>query len=129
MTIAGQLNIHSYKNLNTQEIRSIPLFAHDEFQADLVVVPPGRNITPHTHAQEDELFDVVEGTGTFEVDGRSFAGGPGRCVFVPAGTPHALRNDAETPWVLRVTYHRQVTPRHMGHVFMRTLRRKLRLPE
>ncbi len=128
MTIAGQLNIHSYKNLHAQETRTVPLFAHDELQAALVVVPPGSSIAAHVHADADELFDVVEGTGVFEVGGRSFTGDPGRCVFVPAGTSHALRSAAGAPWVLRVTLHKQVTPRHVGHILLRALRRKLHLP-
>ena len=129
MTLAGQLNIHSYKNLHTQEIQTVPLFVHDELQADLVVVPPGGSIARHVHAHEDELFDVVEGTGAFEVGERRFAGNPGRCVFVPAGTSHALHNDADAPWVLRITFHKAVIPRHVGHILLRALRRKLRLSD
>lgn len=128
MTVSGQLNIHSYKNLHTQEVRTVPLFTHDELQASLVIVPPGSHIALHSHAQEHELFDVVEGSGSFEVDGRRFAGTPGRCVFVPAGTGHALHNDGDTPWVLRVTFQQQVTPRHLGRIVARTLRRRLHLP-
>ena len=44
MTVAGQLNIHSYKNPHSLEVQTVPLFARHELQAQLVVVPPGGSI-------------------------------------------------------------------------------------
>ncbi len=129
MTVAGQLNIHSFKNTHALEVQTVPLFARHELQAQLVVVPPGSSIARHAHAHENELFDVIEGTGAFEVGERRFTGVPGNCVFVPAGTGHGLHNDSDTAWVLRVTYHEEVTLRHVGTILLRALRRRLHLPD
>ena len=79
--------------------------------------------------QGDALFDVIEGTGAFEVGERRFEGGPGKCVFVPAGTNHSLHNLSDTAWIVRVTHHEEVTLRHVGRILLRTVRRRLRLPE
>jgi len=124
MSHAGQLNIFSYKNSNATEIQNVRLFTCEEMHAYLVVVPPGGAIANHVHADAHELFDVVEGEGTFVVDGRTFHGTPGKCVFVPAGVSHSIRNASDAPWTLRVTCQDQVSPQHIGKLIRRALRRR-----
>jgi mannose-6-phosphate isomerase-like protein (cupin superfamily) len=127
MEQSGQLNIHSYKNRHSRQVRSVALFGHNEMHADLVLVPPKEAVAWKMDAEHDTLFDVVEGNGTFEVDACRFAGGPGKCVFVPAGTRHRLTAAEDVTWVLRVTRIEQVKPRHMLRVLRRTLWDKLGL--
>ena len=45
----------------------------------------------HMHANEDELFYVLEGEHVFEVGPESFVVGPGAVVFAPRNVPHAHR--------------------------------------
>ncbi len=127
MIDTGQLNIHSYKNLHTQAIQTVPLYTVDELRADLVVMPPGARVNVHTHARQHELFDVVEGEGTFQVGERSFVGGPGKCVLVTAGLSHSLYNHSDQPWILRVTYQEQLKPWDVGRLIGRSLRRKFNI--
>jgi quercetin dioxygenase-like cupin family protein len=122
---AGQLNVYSFRNPNTDTIQNVRLFEHEEMRAYLVVVPPGATIEAHSHANSHELFDVVEGTGIFTVDGRTFRGDSGKCVFVPAGTPHSIHNDSDSLWTLRVTYQECLYPRHIGKLVKRSIKRKL----
>ena len=122
---SGQLNVFSYRNQNTSDIQQVRLFECDELRACLVVMPPGAAIETHAHAQCNELFDVVEGEGQFTVDGRSFRGDFGKCVFVPAGTPHSIHNDSDSLWTLRVTYQECLYPRHIGKLVKRSIKRKL----
>jgi quercetin dioxygenase-like cupin family protein len=126
MSVAGQLNIHSYKNLRSRTVQTVALFSHEELRAELVVLPPGATVEWHSHAQHHELFDVIEGEGTFQVGEWRFAGGPGKCVFVPAGEGHSLHNGSDAPWMLRITYQEQLGPRHLGRLVRRALRRKFR---
>ena len=46
---------------------------------------------PHTHANEDELFYVLEGDHIFTVGETEYAAAPGDTVFVPKGVRHAQR--------------------------------------
>ena len=46
---------------------------------------------PHVHANEDELFIVLEGEHEFTVGGTVFDAGPGAVVFAPRGIPHSHR--------------------------------------
>jgi mannose-6-phosphate isomerase-like protein (cupin superfamily) len=45
----------------------------------------------HVHANEDELFYVLEGEHVFQVGDQEFRLGPGGCVFAPRGVPHSQR--------------------------------------
>jgi quercetin dioxygenase-like cupin family protein len=123
MLNTGQLNIHSYKNPRSRAVQTVALFTCEELRAELVVLPPGAHITRHSHARQHELFDVIEGAGVFQVGEHTFAGAPGKCVLVPAGTDHSLCNDSSAPWVLRVTYQEQLSPKLFGKLVARALRR------
>jgi mannose-6-phosphate isomerase-like protein (cupin superfamily) len=45
----------------------------------------------HVHANEDEIFYVLEGEHVFTVGDEEHAAGPGDVVFAPRGVPHAQR--------------------------------------
>jgi mannose-6-phosphate isomerase-like protein (cupin superfamily) len=45
----------------------------------------------HVHANEDELFYVVEGEHVFRIGEEEFPARPGAVVFAPRGVPHAHR--------------------------------------
>lgn len=45
----------------------------------------------HVHANEDELFYVLDGEHEFQVGERTYRVGPGGIVFAPRGVPHAQR--------------------------------------
>ena len=98
MLQSGQLNIYSFRNTHTRDVQLVRLFEGEELHAYLLVVPPGAEISRHAHENKHEIFDVLEGEGALEVDGRRIDGTPGRCIFVPAGTAHSLRNTSSAPW-------------------------------
>jgi quercetin dioxygenase-like cupin family protein len=50
----------------------------------------------HTHDWE-QIFYVLEGTMTIEVEGARMAAGPGSLVVFPAGVPHRNWNDSGAP--------------------------------
>lgn len=45
----------------------------------------------HRHANEDELFYVIEGEHVFRCGDQEFRVGPGGTMFAPRGVPHAHR--------------------------------------
>jgi mannose-6-phosphate isomerase-like protein (cupin superfamily) len=54
-------------------------------------VPPLLDTPLHVHANEDELFYVLEGEHVFQVGAEEFRAGPGGLVFAPRGVPHSQR--------------------------------------
>jgi quercetin dioxygenase-like cupin family protein len=70
---------------------------------------------------------VVDGCGVFVVDGVDFPGPAGKCVFVKAGIPHAMRNNSDQSWTVRITYQQRLYARHVGKLVERALRKRLGL--
>ena len=56
---------------------------------------PGAAPPRHIHHREDELFYVLEGELTVEVDGRAYPAPAGTLAFVPRGTAHGLAVESE----------------------------------
>lgn len=53
---------------------------------------PGEGPPLHVHANEDEVFYVLEGTFEFRCGDRTFVGGHGTTAVLPRGVPHTYRN-------------------------------------
>ena len=54
-------------------------------------VPPLLDTPLHVHANEDEMFYVLEGEHIVQCGEDEFRLGPGDLVFLPRGVPHAQR--------------------------------------
>jgi len=93
-----------------------------------VVVPPGFDVGAHSHQRAQEFFYVIEGelellafepverTAESWSDWKSAEGdrvvsaGPGSCMFVPSGCPHAFRNATDKP--ARMLFQSYPAPDH-----------------
>jgi uncharacterized cupin superfamily protein len=68
--------------------------------ASIDVVAPGKRACPyHLHHAQEEMFVVLEGSGTLRVAGEMLALKPGDVVFIPAGPeyPHQIINTSDAP--------------------------------
>ena len=65
----------------------------DSMTAGVAELAKGGFLAPHRHPQA-EVYYVLEGQGTFTVDGEVHAVGAGTALFIPGGSEHAIRNDA-----------------------------------
>ncbi|MFD1515184.1 cupin domain-containing protein [Halomarina rubra] len=66
------------------------------------LVPAGASPPRHVHREDDELFYVLDGVVTFEVDDEQFTARAGSTVFAPHGRPHSYRVEEETRWLMVV---------------------------
>lgn len=74
------------------------------YRAALSVCPPGGGGERHSHADESQLFVVLDGEYVFDTGDREFTLGPLDAVLFAPGEPHATRNDtSEDVRVLVVT--------------------------
>ena len=54
-----------------------------------IKTPPGDGSPAGTHTHVvDQLFYILSGTMSLEIEGRAYAAGPGTLVVFPAGVPH-----------------------------------------
>jgi quercetin dioxygenase-like cupin family protein len=68
----------------------------------IATLPEGFSPPRHVHTREDEIFLVLEGDVTFDLDGRRLLAGPGTSVFMPRGIPHTFRIDSPVARLLGV---------------------------
>jgi uncharacterized cupin superfamily protein len=73
-----------------------PLIGMKQLGCRLVVVPPGKKAWPyHSHHANEELFVILEGTGTLRYGGAEYPVKAGDVIACPAGGPetaHQLIN-------------------------------------
>lgn len=65
-------------------------------------IPAGSSPPMHVHRHDDELFYVLDGVVTFEVDGDRFTATAGSTVYAPHGRPHSYLTETETRWLMFV---------------------------
>ena len=64
------------------------------------IVPPGKRACPyHFHYVEEEMFIVLEGSGTLRVAGEMLPIAAGDAIFIPPGPeyPHQIINTSDAP--------------------------------
>ncbi len=68
-------------------------------------VKPGSRLSLQSHAHRDELWTVVQGTATVELDGSMQTLTEGRSITVPRGCRHRLGNaGADTLTVIEIQH-------------------------
>ena len=73
---------------------------------DLELQPDGKVPGKHIHPNQEERFEILDGTMKFRVGHRTIVAGAGEVLTVPAGTAHKFRNGGGSTAHVRVT----VTP-------------------
>ena len=68
------------------------LYASTRLLVGLNAFEPGQAHALHAHADLDKVYQVVEGQGTFLLEGRELPMKTGDLLVAPAGVPHGVRN-------------------------------------
>jgi len=104
---------------------NINLFDGEAFFGRLLCFSRGQVVPYHRHEHQDECFDVVQGEGTFLIDGREMRGTPGTILYVPATVEHGMRADGTEQWVLRETVHERVYAGRAAKMVVRAALKRL----
>ena len=75
-----------------EKMQKINLFETDNFFCDVYCLEPGQEQKAHAHKEEDKLYYVLDGVGTFLVDEEERELGREQLIFAPAGSVHGVRN-------------------------------------
>ena len=75
-------------------------FQQDEMTAGMrlcaqLVIPPGAGIGPHTHAEEDEVYIIIRGTGILDDGTTQTSVTAGDSILTGNGESHAIRNEGD----------------------------------
>lgn len=103
--------IRNFDTVETETLERPPLYrarsarlgagtAARKLGASIDTVPPGFRSCPyHFHHAQEEMFIVIEGSGSIRVAGEMLPIAKGDVVFVPAGPeyPHQIVNTSDAP--------------------------------
>ena len=76
------------------------VFITDKIEMELVCYEPGTSTVEHHHVGQDEIFMILEGSGTITVGGEPVRVGPGSLVFAPADIKHGIQPDTDGRMVM-----------------------------
>lgn len=85
-----------------EKMQKINLFETQNFFCDVYCLEPGQEQKVHAHKEEDKLYYVLSGNGTFIVDDESQELGEQQIVFAPAGSNHGVKNTSNAQLTLLV---------------------------
>jgi len=68
------------------------LFSSPRMLVGLNCFEPGQEHELHAHAGMDKVYQVLEGSGLFLLEGRALAMEAGVMLVAPSGVPHGIRN-------------------------------------
>ncbi len=76
------------------------VFITDKIEMELVCYAPGTATVEHHHVGQDEIFMILEGSGTITVGGEPVRVGPGSLVYAPADIKHGVQPDRDGRMVM-----------------------------
>lgn len=76
------------------------LFESERILVGLNAFEPGQAHALHAHEGMDKVYQVLEGSGVFLLEGRELAMETGMMLVAPAGVPHGIRNESQARLVV-----------------------------
>lgn len=97
-----KLRLRDHVRVDPDRMARIALASTTRVHLDLYCLAPGQLQRPHTHADQDKIYVVLEGRGRATLDASEVALEAGEALLAPAGAAHGLANDGETPLLVLV---------------------------
>jgi|tagenome__1003787_1003787.scaffolds.fasta_scaffold20694782_2 quercetin dioxygenase-like cupin family protein len=102
MAYAGQTIQNPVSGEKITFIRTAADTDGELLEIELELTADGAVPGAHVHPEQEERFEVLEGTMTFRMGLKKVVAGPGDVVTVPAGKVHAFKNAGEDTAKVRV---------------------------
>jgi mannose-6-phosphate isomerase-like protein (cupin superfamily) len=85
-------NVISEARFSSEKMEKVNLFETANFFCDVYGLEPGQEQKLHSHAGNDKVYLVLEGTGSFTVGDTVHVLGANEIVCAPAGLAHGVVN-------------------------------------
>jgi quercetin dioxygenase-like cupin family protein len=86
------INLSDYQKFSNEKMKKNNIFQTARFFCDIYCFEPGQEQKGHIHGEQDKVYLVLEGKGTFQVGDEKQILGPGDGTIAPAGEEHGVRN-------------------------------------
>jgi quercetin dioxygenase-like cupin family protein len=86
------INISDYQKFGQDKMKKNNIFQTARFFCDIYCFEPGQEQKGHIHGEQDKVYLVLEGKGTFQVGNEKQVLGPGDGTMATAGEEHGVFN-------------------------------------
>ena len=86
------INLIDYQQFSNEKMKKNNIFQSPRFFCDVYCFEPGQEQKGHVHGEQDKVYLVLEGQGTFKVGAEAKVLGPGQGTMAPAGEEHGVLN-------------------------------------
>ena len=86
------VNLSNYHEFSSENMKKNIMFQTPRFFCDIYCFEPGQEQKGHIHGEQDKVYLVLEGQGTFQVGSEKQVLGPGQGTMAPAGEEHGVKN-------------------------------------
>jgi quercetin dioxygenase-like cupin family protein len=86
------VNISDHQHFSSEKMKKNNLFQTPRFFCDIYCFEPGQEQKGHIHGEQDKVYLVLEGQGTFQIGSEKQVLGPGQGTMAPAGEEHGVKN-------------------------------------
>lgn len=89
------VNLSENQKFNSEKMKKNNIFQTARFFCDIYCFEPGQEQKGHIHGEQDKVYLVLEGQGTFQVGPETQVLGPGQGTMAPAGEEHGVKNHTD----------------------------------
>lgn len=89
------ITLSDYQQFSSEKMKKNNMFQTERFFCDVYCFEPGQEQKGHIHGEQDKVYLVLEGMGTFQVGSDNQVLGPGQGTMAPAGEEHGVKNHTD----------------------------------
>jgi len=86
------VSLADFQEFSSEKLKKHNLFQTSRFFCDVYCFEPGQEQKGHVHANQDKVYMVLDGQGTFRVGDQEQVLGPGQGTLASAGEEHSVVN-------------------------------------
>ena len=84
--------LSEFQQFSRDKMKKNNLFETPRFFCDIYCFEPGQEQKGHIHGEQDKVYIVLEGQGTFQVGSEKKVLVPGEGTMAPVGEEHGVKN-------------------------------------
>ena len=89
------VNLSDNQQFSNEKMKKNNIFQTARFFCDIYCFEPGQEQKGHSHGEQDKVYLVLEGQGTFQVGSEKRVLGPGQGTMATAGEEHGVKNHTD----------------------------------
>jgi quercetin dioxygenase-like cupin family protein len=86
------MSLADCQQFSSEKMKKNKMFQTERFFCDVYCFEPGQEQKGHVHGDQDKVYLVLEGQGTFQVAAEKKVLGVGEGTLAAAGEEHGVRN-------------------------------------